>query len=336
MDKQAVAAWFLRERGITADTLRAFNVTMQGENVVFTYPNGQKDRPDPTKELSEGQRRFYFTRGESPLLFQHPSPPAGDTAFLCEGESDTMRLWQELAGAYPVFGLGGVGCWNSACAARLSSYARVFVCLDNDPTDYGQTGATDLAWRQIRHDLGAGAKRVVLPRSVKDVCQFFLDGYELSDFKGLTERSATSLYAPVDFLAKPAPVNWCLQGVFARGDVNVLSGVGGLGKSMLTMGLTAAIVQQKDEFLGFPLWSEGKVLYVDEENPLDIIHSRLRRLGFDPPHIPLVCATCGTKRSGSTTIQSGFWMRHSRTDPTCSSLILCPACIQRTRTPTRK
>lgn len=282
MDREAVAAWFETERGIHRETLRSFNVTLEGNNVVFTYPNGRKERPDPTQPLRDDQRRFYFTKGQRPLLFQHPIPPAADVAFLCEGETDTMRLWQELGGAYPVFGLGGINTWDERTAARLSGYRKVYVVLDNDNEYSEGAHSVDKTWRQIRHDLGVRAKRVYLPPRVKDVCQFFDEGWTLEQFHGFCQRAGQSLFSPVDFSVEPPPVRWLVEGVLAMGDVNVVSGVGGLGKSWLTMGLTAAMLKGESDFLGFPLHQHGKILYVDQENPIDVVHDRLRKLGFDP------------------------------------------------------
>lgn len=282
MDANAVAAWFETERGISRETLRAFNVQMDRGNVIFTYPNGRKERPDPTVPLREDQRRFYFTKGQRPLLFQHPSPPASETAFLCEGETDCMRMWQELGGAYPVFGLGGIDTWDDRTAARLAPYKRVYVCLDND-NEYLTTGqGVDNTWRRIRHDLGVRAKRVYLPSTVKDVCQFFADGWTLEQFHALCQRSGQSLFKPVDFTVSPPPVRWLAEGVFAMGDLIVLSGLGGLGKSFLTMWLALMMLRGEPEFLGFPLKQHGKILYVDQENPLDVVHDRLLKMGLDP------------------------------------------------------
>jgi hypothetical protein len=284
-DAQAICDWYARERGISSDTLNAFGVFVRGDNVVMPYPNGEKERPDPTVQLPPEKRRFYFTPGRAPgrvpALYQPPVQPDGDTAFLCEGETDTMRLWQELQGTYPVYGLGGINTWTPEAAATLSRYARVWVCLDND-TDYRVAPQVDAAWRTIRGDLGGRARRIHLPNGVKDVCEFFGAGYDAASLKALTERVGTSRYKPIDFTQPPPQVNWLVEGWIARGDVVILAGLGGLGKSMLTMDLSTSVINGEAEWLGIPLHAGGRVLYVDEENPIDVIHSRLRRLGLDP------------------------------------------------------
>lgn len=53
-----------------------------------------------------------------------------------------------------------------------------------------------------------------------------------------------------------------------------------MGKSFISMALAIAIAEGKDEFLGEKLFSHGKVLYIDEENPEDVVFHRLSCLGL--------------------------------------------------------
>lgn len=284
MNPQAVADWFATERGISRETLRAFNVQMEGENVLFPYPNGVKQRPDPTQQLREGQRRFYFTKGQLPELFVAPQSGESESAFLVEGETDAMRLWQELtANGVPthVFGIGGINTWREELAEKyLSGYKRVYVILDNDQ-DYMVKGQVNDVWRQIRATVRR-SKRVYLPQDAKDVCEFFAL-YDLETLQLYTQRMARSRFKPIDFSLPPPPVDWLLEGWIAKGDVTVLAGKGGLGKSVITMGLAAAILEGRHEFLGEEVHAHGKVLYIDEENPADVVYTRmLNWFGIDP------------------------------------------------------
>jgi hypothetical protein len=182
-DPAAIARWFFEQRGIRPDTLSAWGVTIEGNNVCFPYPNGIKQRPDPTQPLQPEQRRFYFTAGKVPDLFSPLMVGGNDRAFLCEGETDTMRLWQEFQDAgHPtdVFGIGGINTWHPGLAKQLERYNQVFVLLDNDGeagNDYGPGSGTSSqvegAWRRIRHDLGGKVKRIPFTGSWKDVCEFF-------------------------------------------------------------------------------------------------------------------------------------------------------------------
>ena len=262
-------------------TLAAFGVKVDRGEVILPYANGEKRRPDPTMPLGE-KRRFYFTKDRKPVLFQPPVQAPSEVAFLVEGETDTMRTWQELGGNVAVFGLSGVDTWRPELASRLEPYKRVNVILDNDEDDYRNPGErpVDRVWRQIRTDL-PNAKRTTLPFDVKDLCEFW-DRYDAETLDKLVSRPTPSRFQPFDFSGPPPPVRWLLEGWIARGDVCLLVGKGGLGKSWVTMALTNALLRGDKALLGIPIHVWGKVLYADEENPPDVVHRRMVRLGLDP------------------------------------------------------
>jgi len=236
-----------------------------------------KERPDPT--VPHEGKRFYFTAGRKPDLFQPPVQAAGDNAFLCEGETDTMRLWQETEGKVPVYGIGGINTWHEGLAPQLDRYKQVYTLLDNDD-DYMVRGQVDAAWRTIRRDV-RHARRVSLPHDVKDVCEFF-ERYDLETLHMLTEKMAQSRFAPLDFTQPPPPTRWLLRDWIAMGDVTVLAGVGGLGKSLVLQALAIALIRGDADCFGQPVEEHGRVLLVDEENPPDVVYSRMLRFGLDP------------------------------------------------------
>lgn len=202
-------------------------------------------------------------------------------AFLCEGETDTMRLWQEIQASdvkADVFGIGGVETWRTEFADELTSYSKVWVILDND-LDYKTAARVDHIWlHQLRHDLGNKAKRLKLPDGVKDVCEFF-ELFDIDTLRDLSKRSV-SRFRPLDLTREPPPVDWLLDGLVARGDVTIGAGGEGLGKSMFTMALTAAVADGTPTVCGLKVYRTGRVLYVDEENPEDVVFHRLRRFGL--------------------------------------------------------
>ena len=279
-----VAAWFKNERGIDRPTLSAFKVEYTGDKVLLPYPNGKKERPDPTRPLREGDRRFYFEGGKTPELFIAPDNPTTGTAFLVEGETDAMRLWQQVraaGGTEAIFGIGGIDTWRDEFASKwLGNYDRIITILDNDQ-DYMVVEQVDRVWRRIRGSLGQAVKRVRLPGDVKDVCEFF-GRYELEHLVQLTQSRGVSRFQPLDLTLPAPPVEWFLEGWVAMGDVTVVAGVGGLGKSWLTMMMTVASLAGEAEILGLPVMHHGPVLYVDEENPRDVVYNRMLQLGFDP------------------------------------------------------
>ena len=249
---------------------------------MIPYRNGEKLRPNPTKPLGD-RPRFSFTKGKTPDLFRAPESPGETTAFLVEGETDAMRLWQELeeeGSTGDVWAIGGINTWRPEFSDAFETYDKVIVVLDND-ADYLVTAKVDHVWLHgIRHDLGPKAMRLRLPDGVKDLCEFF-ETFDLETLRMLFSRiKSVSRFRPLDLSIEPPPPNWLVEGLVARGDTTLLAGASGLGKSWLTMALTVACVQGWESFCGFDMANHGTVLYVDEENPEDVVYSRLRRLGL--------------------------------------------------------
>lgn len=256
---------------------------MEDNKAVFPYTQGEKTR----LFLPDGERKFFFTPGVSPPLYNLEDALKHQIAFLVEGETDTMRLWQELGpdATSGVLGLSGLKTWKPEMANALESLQRVFVLLDNDDAYSIASQDVETAWRNILSDLGRSkAKRIRLPLGVKDMCEFF-ETYDLDTLRLLAKKGlgvSTSRYRPLDFTKPPPEPDWLLDGMVAKGDVNLGTGPPGLGKSWFCMGLAVAIVEAHPDFLGAEIkqGKHGRVLYVDQENPQDVVYRRLRQLGL--------------------------------------------------------
>lgn len=94
-------------------------------------------------------------------------------------------------------------------------------------------------------------------------------------------RTPTSALEPLDLgelLAGPVPETpWRWGGWLAQGDLALVVGDSGVGKSLLTLALADAM-RRGASFLGTPC-RKGKVGIVDLENPLSEAHKRLRSVG---------------------------------------------------------
>jgi hypothetical protein len=290
------AEWFFQQRGLTRGTLEHFEVrTDPGPktnipwyspgDVVLSYSNGEKVRRNPLKQYDNDREppRFSFTKGVQPGLF-NIADAAKPTIFLLEGETDTMRLWQELhnednPNPAGVVGLSGINTWRKELAEQLADVKTVFVVLDND--DYMIQPQLDAAWREIRADLGSKAKRLYLPEGVKDVCEFF-DVYDMETLRLIAKKagSGKSRYLPLNLRQDPPPADWLIDSLIAMGDVTLVPGPPGVGKSWLTMGVTVAVAEGWPSLLSCDVGHRGRVLYVDQENPLDVVIRRLKLLGL--------------------------------------------------------
>lgn len=285
------ARWFESQRGIKKTTLEAFRVTTEAaDTVVFPYPGGAKKYRRGFEKIKDDpeSRKFWWDpptmAGQVPFL--PPEFDRGTHMFLVEGETDTMALWQNApSNAKPrVVGISGTGSWKDNYAEELFGEAKiVWVIVDNDDPYTNPEGARagEKFFAKVRAALGRKARRVVLPQGIKDVAEFF-QRYEWSAFRVLLEAAAEPKipYPILDLSKEPGEVDWLLEGLLANPDINVLWGDGGVSKSLLSMGLAVAIAEERDEFLGLPLKKHGPVLYIDEENPEDVVRSRLKKLGL--------------------------------------------------------
>lgn len=265
------------ERHILDTTLAAFSVYDDGDSICFPYGESIKRRSHD----ADGKRHFKSDGGIAPSLF-HPSNLVGSgTCFLVEGESDTLRLYQELAGSCDVFGIPGILSWKSAWAERLLGYSAVFVILDND-ADYKVAATVDRAWMDIRRNIGQRAKRITLPDGTKDLCEFF-DTYNLDSLRELSDRAidhGSWHYEALD-LSKPLRrPDWLVEELIAKGDLTMMIGEPGVGKSWVSMSLAVAIAEGYTNWMGRRLMDTGRVLYVDEENPEALVPYRLKKLGL--------------------------------------------------------
>lgn len=274
-----VLTWF-EKKGIDSITVFDFGIEVDADgSVCFPYRDGTKRRYG----IPTGTRSFRWEKGVDPCLF-NLRDSLKPNLFLVEGETDTMKLRQEL-GDRPdvgVIGLPGIETWHDEMAEDLSKAENIWVILDND-LDYQVAGRVDHAWSQIRLALGKRAKRVRLPRGINDVCEFFED-YDLDALRTLVEHRPTgaSRFKVLDLTADPPPIRWLVQDMFCSGDIHLLIGEPGIGKSWLTMGLAVAIAGNSPKFLEHDVLQHGRVLYVDEENPEDLIYNRLHKLGLTP------------------------------------------------------
>jgi hypothetical protein len=271
---------YTTERGITKETLDAFGFQEDDSNVVsMPYGKATKFR----KGWEPGEREFWWAKDgtERPGLF-NAYEARRSTVFICEGESDTMRLWQEVTDhdATGVVGIPGINGFKVDDVAYFEGAERIFAIFDND-TDYAVRSQSDQAWLRMREAFGRRVKRVSLPTGTKDICEFF-ENYNLDAFRLLLGQTVASRFHPLDLTKEPPPTKWLAQGMIAQGDVHLLFGEPTVGKSWLTLDLAVAVAEGRNEWLGYPLrGTPARVLYVDEENPLDVVLQRLSMLGLD-------------------------------------------------------
>jgi hypothetical protein len=292
------ARWFETRRGIKKSTVEAFGIYTEKRDLVFPYPRGLKKRRYSVEQdnpfgLDKEGRRFTWEdesggpAGAGQVPYLPPDFEPGKFMFLFEGETDTMAAWQNAPEEVRkrIVGVSGTGSFEKSGAADLFAEAKtVFVTFDNDDP-YKSNDAfesTERAWRTVRATLGAKARRVTLPQGCEDVADFFQKYPGWGAFKVLLDaaRKPNMPYPRLDLSKPPEPVDWLVDGLIAAPDITVLYGDGGTSKSLFQQALAVAIVQGHKEFLGLKLGRKGRVLYIDEENPEDVVRGRLAKLGM--------------------------------------------------------
>jgi len=215
---------------------------------------------------------------------------------LFEGETDTMAAWQaappeakhRMVGASGTNAFGPKGIPPAEIEALFGQARVVWVVLDNDNPYENPDGAASVerGWQHIKNALGKKARRVRLPSSIEDAAEFFMR-YDWNAFRVLLEAAIEPVrhYPRLD-LSRPTPeTDWLVEDLLVRSEVTVLASDSGVGKSWLTMQLALAVAGDESNFLGLPLRRHGRVLYVDEENPGELVLQRLKALGVTPEHM---------------------------------------------------
>ncbi len=83
---------------------------------------------------------------------------------------------------------------------------------------------------------------------------------------------------------EPAPVDWLIEGVAARGALTLLAGREKEGKSMIALAIGACVLSGGGSVAGLACRA-GRVLIVDAENGESEAHRRVRALGLDSRHV---------------------------------------------------
>jgi KaiC/GvpD/RAD55 family RecA-like ATPase len=85
---------------------------------------------------------------------------------------------------------------------------------------------------------------------------------------------------------QPPEVPWQIHGLVVRGDVTILTGDPGAGKSLLALTLAAAVA--RGELIAGLECERGSVVYLDAENGGREIHRRIRSLGVPDVDVTVV------------------------------------------------
>jgi RecA-family ATPase/5S rRNA maturation endonuclease (ribonuclease M5) len=200
--------------------------------------------------------------------------------FIVEGEKDVETL--AALGIDATCNPGGAGKWNDSYSYALRG-ADVIVIPDNDDagSKHADQIATALAGKAAR------VRRLELPGLADkgDVSDWFAAGGTVEGFNALVDRvpeqdKVGDCLSMLDVTAWEGvavpPRDWAVRDRLVRRAVALLSGEGGIGKSILILQLACAHVLGRDWFGSLP--EPGPVLYLNAEDDERELHFRLEAI----------------------------------------------------------
>lgn len=255
---------YLAGRGLTAETLAAYRIAERGREIVF--PSLHDGDLIAVKYLgidrTDGKKSIRVEKDCEPALFGWQAiPDTARVATITEGELDALSAFQMGFPALSVPFGGGGGAkqqWIEHEFERLERFDTIYLALDNDQP--GQQATAEIVER-----LGAHRCMIVcIPAPHKDVNDLLRAGWTPSQLRALFDQAKTldpaelrsaALYAD-DVVREFYPTNgsepgfttpWAkLHGrlAFRPGEVSILAGANGSGKSELAGHVLLAAIAQ--------------------------------------------------------------------------------------------
>ena len=245
----AVMNYLINNRKLTAETITSYKIGERGDQIVFPY--WRDNELIFIKYLGlkrvDGKKQIFVEANCEPCLFGwHLIPTHARTVVICEGELDSMTLYQYGLPALSVpFGGGGGDKqrWIEYEFERLAIFDRIYLCLDADKEGY-------IAMRELVERLGRHRCHIVkLPHKDANEClqanvpreimrQYFdvartLDPEELRSACEFVDQVINEFYpAPGVHLGYDAPWEKTKDKILFRPDeLSVWTGINGHGKS---------------------------------------------------------------------------------------------------------
>jgi twinkle protein len=253
--------YITKERLISPDTIRAFRVGQHKNAIAFPSfgPDGELVM---VKFRSLAEKKFRLSESNlKPCLFGWQAvPPTARSVVICEGEFDAMA-WREYG--FPALSVpfgGGNGAkqdWIEHEIDNLERFDDVLLSMDMDDT--GKKAVAEIVDRVGRHR----CRVVELP--MKDANECLLQGISTSEIIGIMAKARTmdpselrnagdyledvlAAFNPTeDDLGFATPWDKCKSLRFRRGEVTIIAGVNGHGKSEAAGHFTIDAISQGEK-----------------------------------------------------------------------------------------
>jgi twinkle protein len=181
LDATPVERYLSDERGISADTAKAFRIAADGDRVLFPFidPQGET-RMIKFRDINDKKKQGPTSAGQMPILFGWQAVDANAReVWIVEGEFDAMAAYQMGVSALSVPFGGGKGAkqqWIENEYDNLDRFETIVLAMDMDAEG-------ELAAREIAERLGLHrCVRVTLPK--KDLNDCLLEGDDITAIRG--------------------------------------------------------------------------------------------------------------------------------------------------------
>lgn len=285
---------YLQDHGIDSETIEFFELSWddnylhipikdeEGEDLFVKSRNLHFGEPDNKEPKYKNSLNSHAT------LFNLYAVKDVRSIVLTEGELDAMRLMQE--GIPAISSTGGAGTFPEEFAESLKD-KKIYICYDTDAP--GQKGILNVV-QSLPH-----ARIIELPKTVKDVCEFFQANHTREEFVKLMKLSPTRIEwmannLPDDFkLISGEEVNsmeiedvpWIIDSIIYQEGFCFIYGAEGIGKSFVALSLAIAAASGEPWMNIFKVPNPTNVLYLDKENPMKRIVKRVKGLGGAPKNL---------------------------------------------------
>jgi AAA domain len=212
----------------------------------------------------------------------------GRRILIPEGEKDVEAI--ERAGGAATCNAGGAGKWDPAWRRYFEGCKGVWVIAD--PDEAGLAHAADV----VKSLDGVCPVEIRVAKRGKDAYDHLEEhGLSLKEFITYVGERRTVNYLAVDLAQPIPPTKWLIEDMVVRGEVTLLVGNGGVGKSFVAMGAALAVSGGETMYAGKTVFRQqaGPVLMVDEENSPDLVLERLHKLGLGEQHRGNLHYLCG-------------------------------------------
>ncbi|MBD1601164.1 bifunctional DNA primase/helicase [Pseudomonas typographi] len=243
---------YLKSRGLTESTIKAFKIAEDGRNIVFPYLRDGAlihwktmgvDRPG-------GKKQIRTSADSEPSLFGWQAISEGDREVtITEGEIDAMTAFQSGRAALSVpfgGGSGGKQRWIEYEFENLQRFDTIFLCLDSD--EPGQQATEEIVKRLGRErcrlvDLGCkdfneAVNALYYSRDDIDDCYAKAKNFDPERLKSaaryITEVEAEFFDRNPELIGMELPWEFARDKIrFRPSEVSIWTGWSGHGKSQL-------------------------------------------------------------------------------------------------------